>query len=89
MKSDVIMKLHKSFEDYAHDVNGEEFWFARELQALFGYIQLRNFELVIDKAKIACETAGHSVADHFTDVSKMVDIGSGSQREVDDIMLTR
>jgi DNA-damage-inducible protein D len=89
MKSDVIMQLHRSFEDYAHDINGEEFWLARELQVLLGYTQWRNFELVIDKAKIACETAGHSVTDHFADVGKMVDIGSGTQREIDDIILTR
>lgn len=89
MQNDIIIQLHKNFEDYAHKINGEEFWFARELQELLGYTQWRNFEQVIDKAKIACENAGHPVTDHFADVSKMVDLGSGAQREVDDILLTR
>ena len=89
MKSDVIIQLHKNFEDYAHQIDGEEFWYARELQALLGYAQWRNFELVIDKAKSACQTAGHAVSDHFADVSKMIQLGKGAERAVEDIMLTR
>ncbi|OGQ97550.1 MAG: DNA damage-inducible protein D [Deltaproteobacteria bacterium RIFOXYD12_FULL_57_12] len=89
MKSDIIITLHKNFEEFAHQIDGEEFWFARELQGLLGYTQWRNFEQVIDKAKSACRTSGHEVSDHFADVSKMVDIGSGAEREVEDIMLTR
>jgi DNA-damage-inducible protein D len=89
MKSDIIIQLHKNFEDYAHQVDGEEFWFARDLQGLLGYAKWENFAKVVDKAKIACETAGHSAADHFPDVRKMVDIGSGAERPIDDIALTR
>lgn len=89
MKSDIIIQLHKNFEDYAHQVDGEEFWFARDLQGLLGYAKWENFAKVVDRAKIACETAGHSVADHFPDVRKMVDIGSGAERPIDDIALTR
>lgn len=89
MKSDIIVQLHKNFEDYAHEINGEEFWLARELQTLLGYTQWRNFEQVIDKAKIACQTAGHAIADRFADVSKMIQLGKGAEREVDDTMLTR
>ncbi|MBI4709585.1 MAG: DNA damage-inducible protein D [Nitrospirae bacterium] len=89
MKSEIIIQLHKNFEDYSHAVDGEEFWFARDLMGLLGYTKWENFAKVIDKAKIACRTAGHSDADHFPDVRKMVDIGSGAEREIDDIALTR
>lgn len=57
--------------------------------SLLDYTQWRNFEQVIDKAKIACRTAGHEVVDHFPGVRKMVDIGSGAEREIDDLALTR
>ena len=56
---------------------------------LLGYAKWENFAKVVDKAKIACQTAGHSVENHFPDVRKMVDIGSGAGREIDDIALTR
>lgn len=89
MKSDVIIQLHKNFEDFAHKIDGEDFWFARELQSLLGYTQWRNFEQVIDKAKIACQTAGNSVSDHFADVSKTIPMPKGAEKEIDDLMLTR
>jgi len=57
-----------------------------DLMGLLGYTKWENFAKVIDKAKIACRTAGHSDADHFPDVRKMVDIGSGAEREIDDIL---
>ncbi|WP_255516424.1 BRO family protein [Luteimonas suaedae] len=59
------------------------------MQYLLGYSKWDNFLNVVSKAKTACEVSGHVVPDHFADVGKMVDLGSGSQREVDDIMLTR
>lgn len=89
MKSDIIIQLHKNFEDYAHQAEGEEFWLARELQPLLGYTQWRNFVQVIDKAKLACQTAGHSVEDHFADVSKTIPMPKGAEKEIDDLMLTR
>ncbi len=89
MKREIIAKLHSQFEDYAHEIDGIECWLARELQGLLGYTQWRNFGQVIVKAKTACINAGQNVADHFADVSKMVDIGSGTQRDIDDIALTR
>lgn len=71
------------------DDSGNEYWSARELAPLLEYVQWRNFMLVIDKARTACLQAGYLVADHFADVSKMVDIGSGAQRPVDDVHLSR
>lgn len=89
MKQEIIVRLHKSFEEAAHEKDGVEFWFARDLQDLLGYTQWRNFLQVIDKAKTACINAGQNINDHFADVSKLVNIGSGAERPVEDIMLTR
>lgn len=89
MKKELITQLHKRFEDYAHQNDGVEFWFAREMQELLGYTEWRNFNLVIEKAKTACSNAKNKIEDHFVDVNKMVDVGSGSKREIQDIVLTR
>lgn len=89
MKKEMIQKLHRSFEDCAHAEGGVEFWLARELQALLGYTEWRNFTVVIDKARTACENAGQKVEDHFVDVNKMIAIAKGAQREVGDLALTR
>ena len=90
MKKEVIVRLHASFEELVQqDDQGGEFWLARDLQELLGYLQWRNFEVALQKAKEACEKAGQGVADHFAGVSKMVTLGSGANREVEDYMLTR
>lgn len=90
MKTDLIQTLTASFEAHAQQTDsGIEFWLARDLQHLLGYAKWDNFLNVVSKAKTACEVSGHQATDHFADVGKMVDLGSGSQREVDDIMLTR
>ncbi len=90
MKTDLVHSLTDNFEAHAQETDGGvEFWLARDLQHLLGYSEWRNFTAVVSKAKTACEVSDYSIADHFVDVNKMVDIGSGSQREVDDIMLTR
>ena len=89
MKTEEIKELFKQFESIVCDYNGVECWSARELHKLLGYVQWRNFLAIVDKAKSACQNAGMAVDDHFADVSKMVSLGSGSEREVDDMMLSR
>lgn len=81
---------HATFESIRQlDAQGHEFWLARDLAPLLEYQQWRNFMQVIDKARQACETSERVVTDHFADVSKMVDIGSGARREVEDFRLSR
>ena len=88
--TDIDLYSEKIFEDIKHYTEeGIEFWYARELQGVLEYTQWRNFLKVIDKAKEACENAQQSTPDHFADVGKMVTLGSGSQREIEDIMLSR
>ena len=89
MKKEIITRLMKKFEDCSHKEEDIEFWYARDLQILLDYMEWRNFAEVIDKAKISCKTSGQNIDDHFVDVNKMVSLGSGSQRQIDDIMLTR
>ena len=90
MNSESIQELTATFEAHAQETeSGVEYWLARDLQPLLGYTQWRNFLSIVGKAKTACERSERQPADHFADVSKMVDLGSGSQREVEDIMLTR
>jgi DNA-damage-inducible protein D len=89
MKSDEIKNLFSQFESAASDLEGVECWSARELQILLGYSKWENFEKVIQKAKDACTNAGELVENHFPDIRKMVEIGSKTERLVDDIALTR
>jgi len=89
MEKATIVKLNKRFEEYAYEQDGIEYWVARELQELLEYTQWRNFENVITKAKIACEKSGNAISDHFADVSKKVQLGSGATKDVPDFMLTR
>ncbi len=89
MKKELIVQLNKTFEESAYIQDGIEYWMARDIQRLLDYTEWRNFLQVINKAKVACQNAGQLVLDHFVDVNKMVPIGSGTDRQVDDIMLTR
>ena len=88
--SDLVKYSEQTFESIKH-VNeyGEEYWLARELQPVLEYAQWRRFSDAIERAKLACKNSGFAVEDHFADVGKMVDIGSGAERQIDDVMLSR
>ncbi|HNZ71307.1 MAG TPA: DNA damage-inducible protein D [Prolixibacteraceae bacterium] len=89
MKSDEIKNLFFQFEAAASELEGVECWSAREIQNLLGYSKWENFEKVIQKAKEACKTAGEEIDYHFPDVRKMIALGKGAEKEIDDILLTR
>ncbi|WP_072619177.1 DNA damage-inducible protein D [Spirulina major] len=90
MHAETISELTDTFEGHAQQTEqGVEYWLARDLQHLLGYAKWQNFTRVIDDAKIACDVSGHEVLDHFADVGKMVQIGSGTKRRIQDMMLTR
>ena len=88
--SDLVKYSEQTFESIKH-VNeyGEEYWLARELQLVLEYAQWRRFSDAIERAKLACKNSGFAVEDHFADIGKMVDIGSGAERQIDDVMLSR
>ncbi len=85
-----IDKNNKSFEEIKHiDENSVEFWYARELMPILQYSNWQNFEKIIDKAKTSCKNSDVNILDHFIDISKMVQIGSGAKRKQQDYKLTR
>ena len=71
------------------DENGVEYWLSRDLAKILEYADYRNFITVVNKAKEACSNSGNDVLDHFGDITEMVTIGSGAQRSIDTIKLTR
>ncbi len=86
----IVEQPHVSFESIRQfDSNGNEFWLARQLARVLEYSEYRHFLPVIERARIACEQSRQPVVDHFEDVLGMVEIGSGAQREVEDVRLSR
>ncbi len=89
MKQELIKELFEKFEQACYIYKDVECWSARELQVILGYTKWDNFLKVIEKAEISCKGSGVGAFDHFADIGKMVELGSGSQREIQDIALTR
>jgi len=89
MDKNIISTLQKTFEDYAHQEDGVEFWFARDLQILLGYDKWENFFNAIEKAKTACGNSGQDVNDHFPEVRKTIGMPKGATKEIVDYKLTR
>lgn len=95
MDKQSIIQYKTSFDAIASYIEGEdgkekvEVWFARDLQPLLGYARWENFQVAINRAVESCKTQGGSIDDHFREVTKMVTLGSGATREVQDYMLTR
>ncbi len=89
-KSSVSTQHHATFEGIRQlDEAGNEFWSARQLARVLEYSEYRHFLPVIGKAREACQNSQHAVVDHFEDVLDMVEIGSGAQRKVEDVRLSR
>ncbi len=81
---------YRRFEDIKHTTDdGVEFWYARELAPVLEYAKWENFSKVIDRAMLACQNSGFPINDHFPEVRKMVDLGSGSKRSIKDYILSR
>ena len=90
MNDELTRYNEQTFESIKHvNENGQEYWLARELQPVLEYTQWRNFNEAIERAKLACKNSGFVPSDHFADVSKMVELGSGAAREIEDYMLSR
>lgn len=82
--SNLLAKEYKLFESIKHlSEDGYEFWYARELALVLEYVQWRNFAKVLDRAKLSCKNSGYAIADHFAEVSKMVEAGVSSKSIID------
>lgn len=88
--SDIVSYNEQTFESIKHiNENGQEFWYARELQTALDYSQWRRFHGAIERAKIACENSGNSVEEHFAEVGKTIEMPKNAQKEILDFELSR
>ena len=85
MDKNKLITLQRTFDSIVHlTEDGVEYWLARELQSLFGYIRWENFETTINRAIESCKTSNFETLDHFLKTTKMVGIGSRAKREITD-----
>ena len=94
MDAQSIVTYKSTFDSIMHEILADdgstmEVWYARELQSVCGYSRWENFSVAIERAKQSCRSQNINIDDHFRDVTKMVSLGSGSEREINDVLLTR
>lgn len=91
MTENTVPQLTARFNELSQRLpdEGIEFWFARDLMEPLGYVRWENFITAIQRAIASCKSTGYNECDHFRGVTKMVRLGSGAERPVDDFMLTR
>ncbi len=90
LKEKELNNTNSTFESIKHlDKNGNEYWYARELQKALEYKEWRNFKVVIDKAIISCENSKFNVLDHFVEVNKMIELGKTAKRKIVEYKLSR
>lgn len=88
--SEISKYNETTFENIKHiNEHGQEFWYARELQSVLEYVQWRRFKESIERARLACKNSGVNPDDHFAEVGKKVDLGSGAERIIPDYELSR